>query len=237
MSYLYRSGTGRNNIAFTNTANSSTKYLRRLGSGRTNINWTTIPAGSTYNILNRTGTGRNNIAWGNLNIPKPEGSFETVSDIPSGDDTVRCTSVQCPIGFVKGDKSWYIYYIIGIDSSRSYVDSRYLNLHIDGSNRITDVSSESTVGTDLILFIPSITNHKNVPNLLKAQKMSINIPSQNTKITARIKTGTRNINQVRFNCIDIVKHSGPDVTTLYNWANQITDDLAEDITVVFSSTW
>ena len=66
--------------------------------------------------------------------------------------------------------------------------------------------------------------------------MSINIPSQNTKITARIKTGTRNINQVRFNCIDIVKHSGPDVTTLYNWANQITDDLAEDITVVFSST-
>ena len=65
MSYLYRSGTGRNNIAFTNTANSSTKYLRRLGSGRTNINWYTIPQGSTYNILNRTGTGRNNIAWAN----------------------------------------------------------------------------------------------------------------------------------------------------------------------------
>ena len=39
MSYLYRTGNGRNNIAFTNTANSSTKYLRRLGSGRTNINW------------------------------------------------------------------------------------------------------------------------------------------------------------------------------------------------------
>ena len=68
MSYLYRTGNGRNNIAYTNTANSSTKYLRRLGSGRTNINWYTIPAGSTYNILNRTGTGRNNIAWGNLKI-------------------------------------------------------------------------------------------------------------------------------------------------------------------------
>ena len=71
MSYLYRTGNGRNNIAFTTTVNSSTKYLRRLGSGRTNINWYTIPAGSTYNILNRTGTGRNNIAWGNLYVPVP----------------------------------------------------------------------------------------------------------------------------------------------------------------------
>ena len=68
MSYLYRTGNGRNNIAFTTTANSSTKYLRRTGTGRTNIVWTTIPSGSTYNILNRTGTGRNNIAWGNLKI-------------------------------------------------------------------------------------------------------------------------------------------------------------------------
>ena len=68
MSYLYRSGTGRNNIAFTSTANSSTKYLRRLGSGRTNINWYTIPNGSTYNILQRNGTGRNNILWANLKI-------------------------------------------------------------------------------------------------------------------------------------------------------------------------
>ena len=71
MSYLYRTGNGRNNIAFTNTANSSTKYLRRLGSGRTNINWYTIPQGSTYNILQRNGTGRNNIAWANLKIAGP----------------------------------------------------------------------------------------------------------------------------------------------------------------------
>ena len=61
MSYLYRTGNSRNNIAFTTTANSSTRYLRRLGSGRTNINWYTIPQGSTYNILQRNGTGRNNI--------------------------------------------------------------------------------------------------------------------------------------------------------------------------------
>ena len=71
MSYLYRTGNGRNNIAYTNTANSSTKYLRRLGSGRANIAWATIPAGSTYNILQRNGTSRNNILWSNLNIPIP----------------------------------------------------------------------------------------------------------------------------------------------------------------------
>ena len=68
MSYLYRTGNGRNNIAFTNTANSSTRYLRRTSTGRNNIAWTTIPQGSTYNILQRNGTGRNNILWSNLKI-------------------------------------------------------------------------------------------------------------------------------------------------------------------------
>ena len=68
MSYLIRTGTGRNNISWSNTANSSTKYLRRVGSGRNNVAWTTIPNGSTYNILNRNGTGRNNILWANLTI-------------------------------------------------------------------------------------------------------------------------------------------------------------------------
>ena len=79
MSYLYRTGNGRNNIAFTTTANSSTKYLRRTSSGRNNIVWTTIPQGSTYNILNRTGTGRNNIAWSNLYIPIPGVALSTKS--------------------------------------------------------------------------------------------------------------------------------------------------------------
>ena len=68
MSYLYRTGNGRNNIAYTNTANSSTKYLRRTSTGRNNIVWTTIPSGSTYNILQRNGTGRNNVLWSNLTI-------------------------------------------------------------------------------------------------------------------------------------------------------------------------
>ena len=68
MSYLIRTGTGRNNISWSTTANSSTRYLRRTSSGRNNIAWTTIPQGSTYNILQRNGTGRNNILWSNLKI-------------------------------------------------------------------------------------------------------------------------------------------------------------------------
>ena len=84
MSYLYRTGNGRNNIAFTNTANSSTRYLRRTSTGRNNIVWTTIPQGSTYNILQRNGTGRNNILWSNLNIPSP-GNYNLTSDIPGND--------------------------------------------------------------------------------------------------------------------------------------------------------
>lgn len=68
MSYLIRTGTGRNNISWSTTANSSTKYLRRLGSGRNNVAWTTIPSGNTYNILQRNGTGRNNVLWSNLSI-------------------------------------------------------------------------------------------------------------------------------------------------------------------------
>ena len=68
MSYLVRTGTGRNNISWSTTANSSTKYLRRTSTGRNNIAWTTIPSGSTYNILQRNGTGRNNVLWSNLKI-------------------------------------------------------------------------------------------------------------------------------------------------------------------------
>ena len=90
MSYLYRSGTGRNNIAFTNTANSSTKYLRRTSTGRNNIAWTTIPQGSTYNILQRNGTGRNNILWSNLKIASPNDPI-TQSNI-SGNFTLYNTN-------------------------------------------------------------------------------------------------------------------------------------------------
>ena len=84
MSYLYRTGNGRNNIAWTTTSNSSTKYLRRTATGRNNIVWTTIPSGSTYNILQRNSTGRNNILWANLKIGDP-GDPQYSTDITAGD--------------------------------------------------------------------------------------------------------------------------------------------------------
>ena len=68
MSYLIRTGNNRNNISWSTTENSTTRYLRRTASGRNNVTWTTIPSGSTYNILQRNGTGKNNILWSNLKI-------------------------------------------------------------------------------------------------------------------------------------------------------------------------
>ena len=84
MSYLIRTGTGRNNISWSTTANSSTKYLRRTSTSRNSIVWNTIPAGSTYNILQRNGNGRNNILWSNFKIASP-GDPVTTSDIPGND--------------------------------------------------------------------------------------------------------------------------------------------------------
>ena len=88
MSYLYRTGNGRNNIAYTTTISTATKYLRRTSTGRNNITWTTIPAGPTYNILQRNGTGRNNILWANLTMPVPSGSKTFTSSgtftVPAG---------------------------------------------------------------------------------------------------------------------------------------------------------
>ena len=72
MSYLIRTGNSRNNIYWSTTANSSTKYLRRLSSGRNNVAWYTIPVGSKYNILQRNGTSRNDILWAELEIYKQE---------------------------------------------------------------------------------------------------------------------------------------------------------------------
>ena len=68
MSYLIRTGNSRNNISWSTTENSTTRYLRRTASGRNNVTWTTIPNGSTYNILQRNGTGKNNVLWANLSI-------------------------------------------------------------------------------------------------------------------------------------------------------------------------
>ena len=71
MSYLQRTGTGRNNISWTNTSSNSIKYLHRTGNNRTNIKWSTIS--TSANILQRTGTSRNNIKWSTLTVMTEEG--------------------------------------------------------------------------------------------------------------------------------------------------------------------
>ena len=65
MSYLIRTGTGRNNISYGGGKSTKAKYLRRTGTGRTNISWIDINSNGTYNVLERTNTGRNNIRWYN----------------------------------------------------------------------------------------------------------------------------------------------------------------------------
>ena len=63
MSLLYRTGSGRNNIAWGGGTTAAATYLRRISNGRNDINYISISTSGTYNILNRTSTGRNNISW------------------------------------------------------------------------------------------------------------------------------------------------------------------------------
>ena len=65
MSYLIRTGNGRNNIAWGGSKSTKAKYLRRTGTGRANISWIDISSNGTYNVLERTSSGRNNIRWYN----------------------------------------------------------------------------------------------------------------------------------------------------------------------------
>ena len=150
MSYLYRTGNGRNNIAFTNTANSSTKYLRRLGSGRTNINWYTIPAGSTYNILQRNGTGRNNILWSNLNIPKPVGEPASASNVSLIFPADRSTD-----GMTEGK----LYLPWQITATGGGIIGAYIQLNSNaGSNGISS-GTFNTLNKNLILLTGAVRDN------------------------------------------------------------------------------
>ena len=65
MSYLQRTGTGRNNIVWGGGKSTKAKYLRRTGTSRNSISWIDINSNGTYNVLERTSSGRNNIRWYN----------------------------------------------------------------------------------------------------------------------------------------------------------------------------
>ena len=225
MSYLYRSGTGRNNIAFTTTANSSTRYLRRLGSGRTNINWYTIPQGSTYNILQRNGTGRNNILWSNLNIPKPAGSLETSSNLPSGDSAGDVT-VYAYLG--KESTYWYrIQYMLPLSWNSS--DPRKRSGYIMAAYR-----ERSTIMP--VYFYGSNTSSTNMQYV---QKISIDMSGIGVQYTIHVKydgnTGSRRID---YEWIETKILTGQtDIASLYQTLADYIDNQSVKATIVFSSNW
>ena len=64
MSWLRRTGNGRNNIAWGGGSTTTGNYLRRTGTSRNSIQWLNISSNGTYNILERTNnTNRNSIRW------------------------------------------------------------------------------------------------------------------------------------------------------------------------------
>lgn len=66
MSWLMRTGTGRNNISFGGNGSTKGKYFKRTANGRNNVQWIDISSNGTHKLLERNGTGRNNIRWNNL---------------------------------------------------------------------------------------------------------------------------------------------------------------------------
>ena len=91
MSYLTRTGTGRNNIKWGGGKSTKAKYLRRTGTSRNSISWIDINSNGTYNVLERTSTGRNNIRWYNTQF-----SFITTQSI-SEYINANCDSISITI--------------------------------------------------------------------------------------------------------------------------------------------
>ena len=65
MSYLSRTGNNRNDIAFTDVVDQTTRYLNRTIMDQLNaIRWFAYDGMSVYaNVLKRDGNGRNDLAW------------------------------------------------------------------------------------------------------------------------------------------------------------------------------
>ena len=77
MSWLRRTGTGRNNIAWGGGSTTSGQYLKRTANGRNNISYVSISSNGTHKLLERYNTTRNGIRWNNLTF-----SFFSFSNYP-----------------------------------------------------------------------------------------------------------------------------------------------------------
>lgn len=77
MSYLIRTGTGRNNIEFGGGSEVAGNYLIRTNNGRNDIQYQYIDQDINIMTLERTGFNRNDIEWNILkfSFPKPEPEY------------------------------------------------------------------------------------------------------------------------------------------------------------------
>ena len=238
MSYLYRTGNGRNNIAYTSTANSSTKYLRRLGSGRTNINWYTIPQGSTYNILQRNGTGRTNILWANLKIANP-GDPQYSTDISGGQLThlnTTATRVIMNISAMILHKSTR--YTLRLQCTTELNGTTMYCTHGKGS---LSASTSSTYNVEIGIGGDRLTSG-NGQVLYNAKKLTIQNPSDGVWITYKLDNPKTPQYAVQYKSIEwdgtyqnqIQIRSSMDTSNLYTYMN---DRRNQTLNFYFSSVY
>ena len=159
MSYLIRTGNGRNNIAWGGSKSTKAKYLRRTGTGRANISWIDISSNGTYNVLERTSSGRNNIRWYNTTF-----NFISFDQIVNaiGDDNFwfegvydsNGISIECAFG-----KS-YTYHVSNINGQ---------NYLITESRRFFEATSGSLKNV-IVFYIGNRSDHDDVWNMIKQMK-------------------------------------------------------------------
>lgn len=66
MSWLMRTGTGRNNVSYGGGSTTKGQYLKRTANGRNDISYINIQSNGTHKLLERTATSINSIRWNNI---------------------------------------------------------------------------------------------------------------------------------------------------------------------------
>lgn len=153
MSWLRRTGTGRNNISWGGGSTTSGNYLRRTGTSRNSIQWLNISSNGTHNILERTNnTNRNSIRWINTTF-----TFKTQEEINADGFFGMLNNYH-----IKNPNAVAVdFYFDRYPRAGSFVKySNYYRFVQNGS------ISGSTFGNDEITFFINPSNSGTVTNLL-----------------------------------------------------------------------
>ena len=185
MSYLIRTGNGRNNIAWGGSTSTKAKYLRRTGTGRTNISWIDISSNGTYNVLERTGNSRNNIRWYNTQF-----SFISFDQIFDDLDTAGSNNIYV-FNSLHSDNGGWIGGFQNVVYMNIYTieNKKYL---ITNSNRIYEATSNSGTSNSVQFRIDGGDLTDNDVN------NAINKFKQMTKITILLQTSPLYQNNYNF---------------------------------------